>query len=143
MPECFNCAKQVRQATLDQNLLLQSYFDEAGNLLKEVFIDVPQKIAVDFYNQGLKIKQLRDFHSRIAFANKKSLLKGIDAARSLLWECRTHLEYQLKRNVIPESFAEFVRNHIELAEKNEKNLEGFYEHLNSIVCFFPKERGGL
>ncbi len=85
----------------------------------------------------LAIKQLREVHRKILKAKTRALLKGIDPARSILYECQRDLEYQLKRNVIPESFVQFMKHHLALSEKDEKTLEGFFQHLDSIVCYFP------
>jgi hypothetical protein len=46
----------------------------------------------------------------------------------------------LKREKIPGTFAQFVRHHVALAEKDEKSIEGFFQHIDSVVCYFPKQR---
>jgi len=140
---CFECyrktqSKSKEKTSLPQDLLLKTYFDENGNLLKDIFIELPAKIAELLSRDGLKIKQLRDFYSIISGARTKALLKGIEIARPLLWQCVSKLEYQLKREIIPQSFADFMKHHIELAQKDEKSLDAFYQHLDSIVCYFPK-----
>lgn len=61
--------------------LLEAYYDKDGNMIKEIFIGIPQKVAEIFFRQGLAIKQLRDFHGAIAKARAKAMLKGIEAAR--------------------------------------------------------------
>lgn len=127
-------AKVVRDVS---EFLLTSYHDAKGNLLKEVYIDQPKTLSEIFANDRLAIKQLRDFHQRIQKARNKALLKGIEAARHLLYECRREVEYQLKRGVIPSSFAQFMKHHLQIAEKNDKSLEGFFQHIDSIVCYFP------
>ncbi len=141
---CFEChskeqSKSKEKTSLTQDLLLKIYFDEKGNLLKDIFIGVPVKIAELFNKNGLKIKQLRDFYSIISGARTKALLKGIEIARPLLWQCVSKLEYQLKREIIPQSFVDFMKYHVELAQKDEKSLDAFYQHLDSIVCYFPKQ----
>jgi CRISPR/Cas system CSM-associated protein Csm2 small subunit len=119
-------------------LLLKTYFDENGNLLKEIYIELPNNVAELFSRDRLKIKQLRDFYSIISGVRNKALLKGIEQARPLLWQCVSKLEYQLKREIIPQSFVDFMKHHIELAQKDEKSLDAFYQHLDSIVCYFPR-----
>jgi CRISPR/Cas system CSM-associated protein Csm2 small subunit len=140
---CPNCFSPSISETFDlSGLLLKSYYDHEGHPLKEVYIDVPQKLANIFIKskRSLTIKQLRDVHRKILKAKTKSILKGIDSARSILYECQRDLEYQLKRDVIPESFAQFMKHHLALAEKDEKSLEGFFQHLDSIVCYFPVKK---
>lgn len=139
---CYECHLKEQPGQKNQkcpeNMLLKSYFDENGNPLKEIFIELPDKIAKLFNRENLKIKQLRDFYSIISGARTKALLKGIEQARPILWQCISKLEYQLKREVIPQSFVDFMKHHIELAQKDGKNLDAFYQHLDSIVCYFPR-----
>src|SRR4030042_1629875 len=82
--------------------LLKTYYDQKGHILKDIYIDCPQKLANIFFNSRppLAIKQLRDVHRKILKAKTKALLKGIDPARSILYECQRDLEYQLKKNII-------------------------------------------
>lgn len=121
------------------NYLLDNYYDAEGHPLKEIYIGTPQKIADIFVKSrpSLTIKQLRDVHRQILKAKTKAMLKGIESARHILYECERDLEYQLKRKIIPSSFMQFMKHHLAIAEKNEKLLEGFFKHLDSIVCYFP------
>lgn len=130
--------KDKSKEELPSNLLLKNYFDEKGNLVKEIFLDIPDQLAKKFYQSGLKMNQLRDFYCIISKARTTALLKGIESVRPNLWQCITKLEYQLKREIIPKSFVSFMRHHLVLAEKDEKYLDAFYQHLDSIVCYFPK-----
>jgi CRISPR/Cas system CSM-associated protein Csm2 small subunit len=135
---CPNCYSPQKKFTLSSSLLLKAYFDSEGNFLKEVFIGTPEIIADILAKDNLAIKQLRDFHQIILKARNKALLHGINTARSILYGCRRDIGYQLKRNVIPQSFSQFMEYHLELAEKNEEMLDGFLQHLESIVAYYPK-----
>ncbi|MFZ6017248.1 MAG: hypothetical protein ACOYU0_06535 [Nitrospirota bacterium] len=143
-PNCFSLPPH--RTNLLTELLLKAYYDHRGNMLKEIYIDIPQQLANLFANDKppLGMKQLRDFHQKILKARNKAILKSIDIARPILYECQRDLEYQLKRGIIPHSFAQFMKHHLALAEKGDEALEGFYQHLDSIVCYFPikKEKGG-
>lgn len=143
---CPNCFSSSQKITTDiSDLLLKTYYDQQGELLKEVYIGIPQQLANIFANSkpSLGAKQLRDFHRRILKSRTKSHLKGITHAKCILYECQRDIEYQLKRRVIPQSFGVFMKYHLALAEADEKSLEGFYQHLDSIVCYFPvKEKKG-
>jgi len=86
----------------------------------------------------LTIKQLRDFHQKISDARSKVILKGMASVKPIIWDCMKNIEYQLNRGIIPVSFGQFMKHHLSLAEQDERNLEGFYQHLDSIVCYFPK-----
>jgi len=139
---CPDCYARQKKTSLSSELLLKSYYDEKSNLLKEIFIGIPESLADFFYRDGLATKQLRDFHLVILRARNKALLQGINAARPILWECQRNAAYQLKRGVIPQSFTQFLEHHLTLAEKDEKMLDGFCQHLQSILAYFPKEKGG-
>ena len=141
-PDCFSSSWHKKD-TLSE-LLLKSYYDLKNNLVKEVFIGVPESLARVFARSrpSLKSTQLRDFYQKILKARNKALLKDINAARPILYECQRDAAYQVNRGVIPESFSQFLEHHIALAEKDEQSLEGFYQHVNSLVCYFPKEQKG-
>lgn len=136
-PSCF-ASPQGETANIS-GLLLKTYYDAKGHILKEIYIDYPQKLANTFFysKPPLAIKQLRDVHRQILKAKTKAMLKGIEHARPILYKCQADLEYQLKRNVVPETFVHFMKHHLALAEKDEKSLDGFFNHLDSIVCYFP------
>lgn len=139
-PSCIQPAQS--ESSLSAEMLLQNYYDSKGNLLKEVYISTPQKIAAILFNSkpSLGLKQLREFHQRILKAKTKAMLRGIEAARFILYECQGNLEYQLKRGIVPESFGTFMKHHLTLAEKDERSLEGFFKHLDSVVCYFPLKK---
>jgi CRISPR/Cas system CSM-associated protein Csm2 small subunit len=136
---CPNCFSMPDNRTDLSMLLLKTYHDPKGNMLKEVYIHTPQELANIFAKDKplLGTKQLREFHLKILKARNKALLKGIDGAKHILYECQKDLEYQLKRGIIPYSFAEFMKHHLALAERDEKSLDGFFQHLDSVVCYFP------
>lgn len=138
-PDCFSSSKH-RKADISE-LLLSDYYDEESNLLKQVFIGVPEELANAFANSKprLATKQLRDFYQKILKARNKAILKGINVSRPILYECQRDAAYQLKRDRIPEAFNQFLEHHLSLAERDEKMLEGFYQHFNSVVCYFPKQ----
>ena len=124
---------------LPSELLLKSYYDSDLNLVKEVFIDVPEQLSKIFVNgrPALGRGQLRDFYMRIAKARNRSNLKGIASAKALLYKCQADLDYQLERGVVPKTFVDFMKHHLQMAEKDKTNLEGFYQHLDCIQCYFP------
>jgi len=132
-------AKTHHSPALPVRLLLKTYYDSNGNLLKEVFIGVPEELAVVFAREKLTTKQLRDFFQTVLRARNTVRVYGIERARPILYKCKPHLVYQKKREKIPQSFLKFMEHHLELAEKDKKSLDGFYQHLDSIVCYFPKQ----
>lgn len=140
---CPRCHSSQKRSDVPSELLLKYYYDEDENFLREVFLSIPEDLAKIFAKDGLAAKQLRDFYQVILRARNKALLQGISVARPILFECQRNAAYQLKRGVIPQSFNHFLKHHLALAEKDEKSLDGFCQHLESIVAYFPKEKGGL
>lgn len=124
------------------DLLLNSYVDSNGNPLKEIYLEVPDKLANIFVKEELSIKQLRDFLKKIANARIKAFSKkGIESARPLLYECENDLKYQfLRRKVINKGFFDFMVHHLNLAKENVNNLDYFYKHLDSILCSYPEKK---
>ena len=140
---CQNCFSSLKkQQRLNTDLLLNSYYDGESNLLKDVFIGTPENLAIIFAQDGLASKQLREFYNIILKARNKAILKGMSNVKPLIWECQRNADYQLKRGVIPISFLKFLQHHLKLAEVNEKMLDGFFQHLQSVIAYFPKEKGG-
>lgn len=130
-------ATAMQSAGNINDYLIKEYYDREGNLKKEIFIGVPQKIADIFAGDRLGTKQIRDFHGVIAKARKKAALKGIASVRATLYKCQTDIEYQLKRGIVPPSFVRFMKHHLALADRDENFLEAFFQHLDSVVCYFP------
>ncbi len=138
-PDCFSQSKYKKASRLNE-LLLKAYYDKDNNLLKEIFIGVPEELAKIFSREGMATKQVRDFYQKILKARNKAFLSGINAVKPILYECQRDAAYQLKRNVIPKSFNDFLVHHLQIAEKNEKMLEGFCQHFESVLAYFPKEK---
>ena len=140
-PACFSKSKKKRFIQIDE-LLLKSYYDKDNNLLKEIFIGIPEELARLFSQDRMAAKQIRDFYQKIAKARNKALLFGINVVKPILYECQRDAAYQLKRDVIPQSFNDFLVHHLQIAEKNEKMLDGFCQHFESILAYYPKEKKG-
>jgi CRISPR/Cas system CSM-associated protein Csm2 small subunit len=121
-------------------LLLDGYFDNEGNLRREIYMDVPRQLANLFSgdNKPMGTKQLRDFHLKFLRARNRAFQRGIGEVRPDLYRIVTELNYQVKRGVVPKSFLTFVEHHTKLAEKDEQSLNAFFEHINSVVCYYPK-----
>ena len=136
---CSRCAQYMRLEIKD--LLLEDYYDNKGDLVKDVFIGVPEKLANFFASKHPKLssKQLRDVHLQILKARNIAMLKGFNRARPILWECSNHIRYQAGRGLVSREFEFFVKHHIDLAEKSEKMLEGFYKHIDAVVCYFKEK----
>ena len=146
-PACFKtrrdtAKKDPQQKSLPSNLLLNSYYDAKGVEVEELYIDIPEQLAKLFANEKTPLarKQLYDFHRMITKARRQAILKGIDEARPILWQCLTEVKRQYARDVVPESFLIFLEHHLSMAGKDESSLEGFFHHFDSILKSFPIKR---
>lgn len=140
---CRKCFSPKSDRTdISQDLFLKDYYDQKGNLLKDVFVGVPERLSIIFAKDNLANKQLRDFFQKILRARNKALIKGIDAVRPVLFACKRDAVYQLKRRVISQNFCKFLEHHLSLAEKDERMLDGFCQHFESVIAYYPKDKGG-
>lgn len=129
-------------------LLLQEYYDTTGAMIcDKIYVEVPQKLAKIFHYDGLTETQVHSIYEKILRAKEISSYKGFTYAKPILSKLYPEIEEKLKREikkdkkpVFPQSFAIFLKHHLNLALKNEKNLKGFCEHLYSVIAFLPKEK---
>ncbi|OQX79253.1 MAG: type III-A CRISPR-associated protein Csm2 [Candidatus Omnitrophica bacterium 4484_70.1] len=136
---CYECyTKQKQKQDKISALFIDEYFDAEGRLKKEIFIDIPEKIAHLLSQDGLKINQLREFYQIISKAYREGIRKGLKEVLPILWKCKPQLEYQRKRDIVPQSFVDFMNHHLNLAQKDIKHLEAFFQHFDAVVCYFPK-----
>jgi|GEM_PF-922153 len=144
---CYQChlkSKATNEAPVVNidALLLKVYHDAGGELVREVFIGPPQQLANTF-DQGkprLSTKQLGEYFMKVQRAYKQAINdRDMGMARTMLWDIQPDLENQIKRGIVPVSFATFFKHHLALAEKSEKSLEGFYKHIYSIIRYYPKQ----
>ncbi len=111
-PACFRNPQKAKE--FPPELLLASYYDNEGQLVKDVFIGTPEKLALFFANDTppLATKQLRNFNKIISKARKKAMLQGISSAKPMLYKCLADIEYQHNRKVVPQSFLTFMKHHL-------------------------------
>ena len=139
-PACYS-PKSITPGNLSK-LFLKAYHDQKGNLLQDIFIGVPKELATIFARDKLATKQLREFYQKILRARNKAFINGIDTVKPILFACRRDAAYQLKRGIISRSFDQFLEHHLSLAGKDEKMLDGFCQHFESVIAYYPKDKGG-
>ena len=55
-------------------------------------------------------------------------------ARTAFYEFTRQVEYQVRRQVVPDVFQEFVKAHLNLSTSSTKEFRGFVEYLTSIMA---------
>lgn len=137
---CYDCFRASSSVGRSEIPLLSDYFDEKGNLTKDVFVETPKRIANILQHDRVSMKSVRSFYNKILQARERTRLKDFNSAKPVLYELYSEIDDKLNRNVkgFPRSLAVFLRHHLSLAEKNENMLEGFYKHLRAVISYLPR-----
>lgn len=129
------------ETQLDDQLLLQSFYD--GDQLKsEVFRGIPENIAEQFEEAGMKSTSIRRFYNvvRQAYDRYRFDPKHNFSPSKELIESLDHLVvYSQSRDVTKSCFTKFVKHYIELAAQNPQNLRAFKKHFESVIGFMKKK----
>lgn len=136
---CQQCFRE--RGYIPEELLLHSYYNSKGNLVEEIFIGVPERLAGIFHYDGLKNTQARYFYNKALQAKEIALRKEFDSARPILNECIPEMKGKLNRGVkgFTQSFANFLTHHLS-SVKDERALEAFHKHLKSVLDYLPREK---
>lgn len=125
---------------LPPNYLKTGYFDEKGNVLPAVIIDWPREIASQLDKQGMTSAQLRNFFSEVRRIDKQ--LEAGTAFSSLkprILKLDSYAEYSFNKKNCPKLFRQFIEANLKWAVKDRKHFsEGFVNHFESVVAYFPK-----
>jgi CRISPR/Cas system CSM-associated protein Csm2 small subunit len=123
-----------------EKLLLEKYYDEKGNLLEEVYLGIPEKLAKIFHFDKLTSTQGRLFYEKILRAKEVTSYRKYEEAMPLLNRCWAEIDDKINREVrgFPASFALFLKHHLSIAKKNEENLKGFCEHFYAVLARISK-----
>ncbi|MFQ6052028.1 MAG: hypothetical protein ACE5K4_10080 [Candidatus Hydrothermarchaeota archaeon] len=136
---CQGCFRERNKGYIPEELLIRSYFNDRGNFIEDIFIDIPERLANIFHYDGLKNTQARYFYNKILRAKEIALREGFDSARPILNECVPEIQGKLNRRIsgFTESFASFLKHHLS-SIKDERTLEAFYKHIKSVLDFLPR-----
>lgn len=132
---CLDCKESKK---LPENLKIKDSFYENKRLKKEVFLDVPERIAKLFDQGNMGMNKLRAFFCMIRNAydvlnlDKNQCFENI---KPQLWALQRTVEDRTRRGVTPDSFREFINYYLKLAIKNKEELYGFVELFRSIIAY--------
>ena len=125
---------------LPSEYLKSGYFDEKGNVLPAVIIDWPKKLAQQFDEQRMAVAQLRNF-----FAEVRRIEKQLEAGtpfaslKARILKLDAYAEYAVNKHTSPRLFKQFIEANLKWAAKDRKSFsEGFVNHFESVVAYFPK-----
>ena len=150
---CYGCSQKRKDSgdrggkpqyeNLPEECFFDTFLNEAGKPKKEIYIDSAEKAARAFENARTKDKQgMSQSSIRSLFQMLKSTELRISADPNISEEevfdafhkFVIQTEYQVKRQVIPEVFGNFVRDHTDLATSSIPEFKGFVQYLTSIVA---------
>ena len=140
---CYDCSQKgsgydkSNVSSLPDDCFFESFLNPSGLPKKEIYIDSAEKAAKVF-----EILKMSQGQIRQAFQMLKSMEMRIRAERDIsedvvnncFYQFARQIEYQLKRGVIKEQFADFVRRHTDVATKSIPEFKGFVEYLTSIMA---------
>ena len=146
----FNRASQAQHSGppyydtgLPQDYLKSGYFDNEGNLLPAVIIDWPRKLAQQLDQQRMAIAQLRNF-----FAEVRRIEKQLEAGmpfsslKARILKLDSYAEYAVNKDNAPRLFKQFIEANLKWAVRDPKSFsEGFVNHFECLVAYFPKQKG--
>jgi len=135
------------RAAFDSDYLLGGYFDEKGNLRREVIVEWPEKVASELSEKGMTETALRRFFMQVkALELKRRSGESFDRLRPKILKLIPQVVYAVSRSTqssgVPGSFKEFVDRNVELAGENKENFKAFAEHFECVVAFFKERKQG-
>jgi CxxC-x17-CxxC domain-containing protein len=123
---------------LPKDYLKLGYFDDAGNLRKEVIMEEARAVAEKLARTNLAAVKLQGFYNRARmlkdrFAGSKNFGAIEPEIRMLLIDAVD----STGRGVTPDLFRQFVERNVELAAIDAESFtEGFVEHLRCVRAWF-------
>lgn len=122
---------------LPNDYLKNGYYDEKGNLRREIIVEHAKSIAEHLSNNRMTSASLRRFYgSVVGIKNKYQFTKDFDTLRPMIDQLEPSVEYAHKREVVPKMFVEFINRNVTLARKSASQFLGFSQHFQSIVAYF-------
>ncbi len=123
------------------------YFDEKGNVRRELIIDWARDIAQQFKAEGLNPSAIRKFfHMARAIQSSPDFERDFSRVRERIYKFEPLAAYQVARKVVPRIFEDFIKRNILRAAEDAKSFsEGFIQHFMCILAYFVGfggEKGG-
>ncbi|AMM40917.1 CRISPR-associated protein [Candidatus Desulfofervidus auxilii] len=137
---CKDCQESKR---LPDSLTIRGSFyqdKQLKRLKKEVFIDIPERVAKLLQRGEMGMNKLRTFFCMIRNAHETfsfSEEKNFEDIKPQLWRIITVAEDRKRRKVVPQSFCDFIKLGINIALKDSsgRELYGFVEFFRSIIAY--------
>ncbi|NUL81829.1 MAG: type III-A CRISPR-associated protein Csm2 [Armatimonadetes bacterium] len=116
---------------------MTDYFDEKGNLRKDVFVKWPKEIADNIRVSRTNMRRAFDLVSSMNFRIKM----GEDRQAVLssgIGSLHRFAQYQAGRDRTWDEAKRFIHPHCEAVLKDDKNFEGFYQLFQSVMAYLRR-----
>jgi len=132
---CDNCGKSK---WLPDNLKIKDTFYRDKHLKDEVFLEIPEKTAKLFAQGKMGMNKMRAFFCMVRNAYDIFMLdrkQCFDNIKPQLYGLQRAVEDRARREIIPESFRQFIIYYIQIALKSKEELYGFMELFRTIIAY--------
>jgi CxxC-x17-CxxC domain-containing protein len=136
---CSDCHHQrSHKRGLPEGYLQLGYFDDEGNLRKEVLIDEARAVAKVLADENLSAVKLNRLYNRARMLKDRLNKPGsFPSIRVEIYDLRIDAMTSTASGVTPEVFLKFVECNVELAVVDQKSfIEGFVRHLRSVRAWY-------
>jgi len=123
---------------LPRDCLLDSYYNEHGQLRREIFVEIPEKLAATFqqHPDPVKASAMRKFYECVRTVREMLIQeKSFEACKPDLYRLKPLVRRQKERRVVSEAFVQFIDHNIDLAVQSPENLKGFHRLFESVICY--------
>ncbi len=132
--------------SLPPGYLQNGYFDSKGNIIGSLITEWAHDIATKLHNGSPRIgtAQLRKYFQEARRLQKK-IEEGasFDAVRGDIQKLIPYSHEAVKKRKAPPLFEEFVNANMKWALRTRKDfIDGFVNHFECIVAYFPETRDG-
>jgi CRISPR type III-A-associated protein Csm2 len=118
---------------------MTQYFDDAGKLKKEVFVDWPKQIAESLRSNKESRTSLRRFFSQLASIRFRTQMRPDEPGlvRNGIGRLHVFAQYQSGR-VIKDDTKNFIHANCNAVLKDETKFDGFFELFQAVMAYLPR-----
>ncbi len=141
-------SRNYNSKSYDWSNLKKGYYDEKGNLRKELIVEEAEKIGERFVRDRLSKSQIRNFFNEVKALEEKIKVNSFDKNFPFILMLMAKASYAYKQgksnSKIPKSFYEFINVNINLIEKkgDQDTFQGFVTFFETVVAYFYGHGGG-
>ncbi|MBV6479144.1 MAG: hypothetical protein HGGPFJEG_01905 [Ignavibacteria bacterium] len=128
--------------------MIDSFYDEAGNLKAELISNVGEKnveqLSSLISTEGTKTSQIRKFYD--SFIKSYNNFLNIDSKKENVFKVqllilKAQVEYSYARRNVKQAFKDFIDNRFDLVIKSDKfrnDFKALKSHFEVLIAYLPK-----